>query len=179
VATPRPNELVPSGGTWSGLLFDNPTINLAPGLTWTFTFEFEEVSRDFGDSAVSFTVDWVPLPGASWTAMAGQSVTCDVFGEPVETSAYCFEHHRYDAVRLRVLEQDGTRLHVVARASGDVDAMGVQSWNVDAWLEFEGIRVQLSDADTVEAATARLDELTDTAGLTARATGHNFLFRSR
>jgi hypothetical protein len=63
----RRDELVPQGGTWNGVLFDNPSIGLPPALTWTFDLSFAEVSRDYGDSPVSLTVEWVPLPGASWS----------------------------------------------------------------------------------------------------------------
>jgi hypothetical protein len=54
----RLEELLPQGGSWNGLLFDNPNIGLAPGLTWSFELRFAEVSRDYGDSPVSFTVGW-------------------------------------------------------------------------------------------------------------------------
>jgi hypothetical protein len=56
--------------------------------------------------------------------MAGRTAECEIFAEPIETSASFFDHHRYDAVRLRVLEQDGTRIRVAAEAQGDVDDSG-------------------------------------------------------
>jgi hypothetical protein len=172
----RPEELVPQGGRWNGLLFDNPNIGLAPGLTCTFEFRFAEVSRDYGDSDVSLTVDWVPLPGATWSAMAGQATSCDVFGEPVECSAYFFEHYRYDSVELRVLQQDGNRLRVAVEGHGDVDALGVPTWRVDQWLDFEGIYVQLDGIETVDQAAAQLANFTDISGLTGSTSGHNFKF---
>ena len=67
----RSAELVARGGTWRGLLFDNPNIGLAPALTWTFEFQFGEVSRDYGESPVSLTVGWIPLRGAGLSAMKG------------------------------------------------------------------------------------------------------------
>ncbi len=172
----RRAELVPQGGSWSGLLFDNPSIGLAPGLTWTFDFQFGEVSRDYGDSPVSLTADWVPLPGADWSAMAGQAASCDVFAEPIECSAYFFEHHGYDAVQVRVLEQQGSRLRVAVEARGDVDGLGVPNWTVDQWLDFEGMYVQLSDIDTAEEAAARLAEFADISALVGTASAHNFKF---
>jgi hypothetical protein len=54
-------ELQPAGGTWEGLLFDNPPMGLAPFLSWSFTFNFGEVARSYGDTDVSVTVEWVPL----------------------------------------------------------------------------------------------------------------------
>jgi hypothetical protein len=176
---PRPDELVPRGGSWHGHLFDNPTIGLAAALTWTFEFRFEDVDRDYGTSGVSFTVDWVPLPDASWQSMAGHETACEVFAEPIECSAYFFQHHRYDSVRLRVLEQEEGRLRVAAEAHGDVDGMGIPSWSVEQWLDFDGIYVQLSDAPTLEAAAARLAEHTDSAGLVGASTGHHFKFERR
>jgi arsenate reductase len=152
----RTEELVPMGGTWSGVLFDNPSIGLSPKLTWTFDFRFGEVSRDYGDSPVSLTVDWVPLPGARWSAMEGQAASCGTFAEPVECGAYFFEHHRYDAVRLRVLEQAGSSVRVAVEARGDLDRLGVPEWSVEQWLDFEGIAVQLSDTTTIYEAATRL-----------------------
>jgi hypothetical protein len=172
----RLEELVPQGGSWKGLLFDNPNIGLAPGLTWTFEFRFAEVSRDYGDSPLSFTVDWAPLPGATWSAMAGQATSCDVFGEPVECSAYFFEHYRFDSIELRVLEQDGNRLRVAVEGHGDVDALGVPMWRGDQWLDFEGIYVQLDGIETVDQAAAQLANFTDISGLTGSMSGHNFKF---
>jgi len=169
-------ELVPEGGSWSGLLFDNPHIGLAPRLTWTFEFRFGEVSRDYGDSPVSLTVDWVPLPHAGRSAMAGQAASCDTFAEPIECSAYFFEHHCYDAVRVHVLEQQASRLRVAVDAHGDLDGLGVPVWSFEQWLDFGGIRVQVSDTDTIEDASGRLAQFTDVSGLVASSAGPNFKF---
>ena len=101
--------------------------------------------------------------------MAGQSARCEVFGEPIESSAYFFEHYCYDAVDLRIFEQDGTRLRVAADISGDVDGLGIPSWSVDDWLEFDAITVQLPVVDTVDAAAERLGAYLDISGLTPTA----------
>ena len=170
----HPERLVPKGGTWNGLLFDNPTIDLPAALTWTFEFSFEQPEDG---EPVGLTVDWVPLPrDVAWSAMAGHAATGETFGEPIECSAYFFEHYRYDAVELHILEQVGTRLRVALEVGGDVDGLGVPSWKVDQWLDFEGIYVQLSDVNSATEAEERLAELTDSSGLTATDNGHNFKF---
>lgn len=169
-------ELVPQGGGWSGLLFDNPSIGLSPALTWAFDFQFGEVSRDYGDSPVSLRVDGVPLPGANWSAMAGHAGSWDAFAAPVECSVYFFEHYRYDAVQVSVLEQRASRLRVAVEAHGDVDGLGIPVWSVEQWLDFEGISVQLSDTDTLEDASARLAEHTDVSALVGAASARNFKF---
>jgi hypothetical protein len=173
---PEPAEGAPAEGRWSGLLFDNPAIGLEARLTWTFSFATQDVPRGDGPSEVDFTVDWVPLPGAVWTSMAGRTARGEIFAEPIETSAYALEHFRYDAVDLRVLEQAGDRLRVSAEAHGDVDGLGVEGWNVDGWLAFDGITVHLSDVTTGEQAYARLSALTDTAGLVAVPSEPSFRF---
>ena len=157
------------GGEWRGHLFENPHTGLPEGLTWGFVFDLPDKQ--------SLTVEWVPLPGAEWRAMAGQSARCEVFGEPIESSVYCFEHYCYDAVDLRILEQDGTRLRVAADISGDVDGLGIPSWSVDDWLEFDAITVQLPGVDTVDAAAERLGAYLDISGLTP--TGENGLVKFR
>ncbi len=178
--TLRPEELRPvAGGTWRGLLFDNPNIGLPPGLTWTFEFPFAEVSRDYGESDVGLTVDWVPLPGAAWSTMAGHIAAGKEFGEPIECSAYFFEHYRYDVVQLRILEQAGTRLRVAVQAHGDVDGLGIPSWDVEQWLEFEGIGVALEGVESIEARTDELAKFTDISGLVADARNGRFSAPSR
>jgi hypothetical protein len=173
----RADELRFTGrGSWSGLLFDNAHIGLEPRLTWGFTFEFEEVKRDDESSAVSLTVEWVPLPGANWSSMAGQSASSDVFAEPIECSAYFFEHYRYDSVQLRVLEQSGSRLRVAVEARGDIDELGVPEWNVEGWLDFACVYVQLDGVTALEDAAARLAEFTDASGLVPVGNGHNIRF---
>ncbi len=94
---PTPDELSPHGGEWSGHLFENPHTGFPESLIWGFTFELGEVSRESGTVHVNVQVEWVPLPGAEWRAMAGRSARCQTFGEPIESSAYFFEHYCYDA----------------------------------------------------------------------------------
>ncbi len=53
-------ELVPTGGHWGGLLFDNPAIGLPLALTWSFTIDFKSVGRDYCRSEPSLTVDLGP-----------------------------------------------------------------------------------------------------------------------
>jgi hypothetical protein len=156
-------DLVPAaGGEWHGLLFDNQAVGLAPALTWTFRIPFEPID---GDPA-ALDVDWVPLAAPSWRAMAGRSARSASFAEPAEASVYHYGHHRYDRVDLTVSEQDGARLRVVVTVSGDIDALGPSSITVDAWLTFDGIRVQLGDAGSASAALSRLASFTDVDGLT-------------
>jgi hypothetical protein len=137
---------VSRGGAWSGLLIDNPTIALPPQLTWSFTFDFKDVERSFGTSRVSVSVDRVPLKDSTWHAMAGQTASATTFAQPIESSVYFFEHHRFDAVNLQVLEQHGNELLVQADLRGDIDGLGIETLSVSASLEFEGIIVHLSEA---------------------------------
>ena len=178
--TERPlvaGDLVPTGGSWSGLLFDNPAIGLPAQLTWTFNFNFTEVDLGYGPSAANMTVDWVPLPGANWRSLAGRTVSAAVFAEPVETSIYFFAHHRYDEAHLEVLAQRGPDLEVEATVKGDVDGLGLETVDVRAALAFEGIRVHLSDTPASPAeAASRLAEFTDISGLVATGDRGRFLF---
>jgi hypothetical protein len=173
-------ELVPRGGSWSSLLFDNPRIQLQPQLTWTFTFDYEEVERSYGSTAVSLSIDWVPLPRCSWRRMVGQVASASVFAEPIESSAYFFEHYRYDAVDLQVVEQRQHQLRVVAAVHGDVDGLGIEALEVDEWLRFHWIAVNLSDVPpTVALAEHRLEQFTDVEGLVGTRTAGGFWFRVR
>jgi hypothetical protein len=172
-------DLVPAeGGTWRGLLFDNPSIGLAPQLTWTFAFPFDEVDRDYGTSPVALDIDWVPLAVGGWRTLAGQRVECDGFGEPVESSLYFFMHHRFDAVALRIAEQDEQKIHVLAEVTGDLDRLGIAALAVDAWLGFTGIMVALHDVGSEAEALARLGDFTDPDGLSVSGggAGTRFLF---
>lgn len=172
-------ELAPAeGGQWSGLLFDNPRIGLAPQLTWTFTFPFREVVRDYGDSPVELTLEWVPLPASAWHAMTGASARSATFGERGEASVYFFTHHRYAGIDLGILDQRGLMVHARAAVSGDLDGLGPGSLTADAWLRFAGISVSLSDSHSAGTAWSRLREFTDTTGLSPTpAPRHNsFLF---
>lgn len=156
-----PEDLIPAeGGTWSGLLFDSPRIGLPAALTWSFSFQFAEVS----DSPVSLDVDWLTLEVPGWHSLAGQVVR--QAGRPVEGSVYYFNHHRFHRIDLEVAEQRGGAIHARAELSGDLDGLGMPSVPADAWLDFSGIRVQLADIGTPEEALARLSDFTDTTGLT-------------
>jgi hypothetical protein len=159
-------ELVPAaGGEWHGLLFDNQAVGLPPALTWTFRVPFAPIG---GDPA-ALDVEWIPLAAPGWRAMAGQEAQSPSFAEPAEASVHHHGHHRYDRVSLRVAEQDGARIRVVMTVSGDIDALGPASITVDTWLSFAGIRVQLGDAGTADAALSRLAAFTDVDGLTEHA----------
>jgi hypothetical protein len=119
-----PEEILLVGGSWEGLLFENPSTGLPLLLSWTFTFEFADVARGFGTSPLSLTVDWVRLGGSTWEAMVGQSASGSSFGDPIEASVYFFEHHRFDAAEVEVTAQDGDRLYVMASVRGDIDGLG-------------------------------------------------------
>ena len=107
----RSDELVPAGGSWNGLLFDNPRLGLAPALTWTFTFRFQDVVRDT-NSAVSVDVDWVPLPAARWQDITPQQVASRRFAEPVEAKGKSEPVVAWEAVRAAA--PDGPIGRVVA-----------------------------------------------------------------
>jgi hypothetical protein len=152
-----------AGGSWSGLLFDNAAVGLAPALTWTFRVPFAPVD---GQPA-TLEVDWLPLPATGWRSLRGLAATSDAFAEPAECFVHLNGHHRYDRVRLLVSEQDGTRIRVSVTAAGDLDRLGPPEIAVDAWLDFAGIRVQLGDAPSAAAALDRLAGFTDVTGLQA------------
>lgn len=163
---PTVAELVPVGGSWGGLLFDNPTIDLLPALIWTFTFDYAEVVRDYGAVTPSLTVDWIPLPRCSWRRMAGLNASAAAFAEPIESSVYFFQHHRYQAAEIRVADQRGLDTSVVACVYGDIDGLGIPSLSAEGWLRFGGILVRLSERiGGSDEARARLEEFTDTTGL--------------
>ena len=163
----RSELIVSDGGLWRGLLFDNPKLGLPPELTWSFTFAFADVSRAYGSSPVSMDIDWVFLNPSDWRRMAGQSAQIDQFGEPAEASVYFFEHHRYSAVDLRILDQRGAAILVSAVVSGDLDELGMESLAVTSWLTFAGITVQLSAGPSVEESVARLGDFTGVSALTS------------
>ena len=178
VDEPRIDELTPVGGTFSGLLFENPNTGYPLQLTWTFSVDCAEVSRDYGSTQPNLVVDWVPAVGRTrWDEMAGVRFAGSTFGEPIETSVYFFDHHRYDAVEVEVVEQLGTELSVRVHVSGDVDSLGISELEVDATLTFAGIYVQTGTSGTnVEAAGELLSRFTDVSGLRGRQRGHNVVF---
>ena len=170
-------ELVPSGGTWSGLLFDNPSIGLAAQLTWEFTFEFADVERSYGSTPVTVTIDWVPISNSRWHSMAGRRAASNTFSHPIESSVYFFEHHRFDAASLSILDQRESMVHVVAEISGDIDRLGIDTIDLTAWLRFTGITVALTDCPEDEpAAMARLADFTDVRDLVATTSAHAYTF---
>jgi hypothetical protein len=160
------SELIPAeGGEWSGLLFDNPTVGLPPRLTWTFAFPYQDVARDYGDSPVSLTIDWIPLATPSWRGMTGLTARSVTFGERGEASIYFFAHHRYASIDLDLLAQRDLTVHAYATVYGDIDGLGIESLTADAWLRFAGITVALSDSRAADVAWARLQDFTDTTEL--------------
>ena len=171
------HELSPVGGSWTGLLFENPAVGYPLKLTWTFTVDFNEVRRGFGSVSPSLTIDWVPLPESSWLAMQGHHVACGSFSEPIETSVYYFDHHRYDSVELTITDQQAGTVDIRTNIAGDIDGLGIPELSTEATLSFGGICVQLDEVGTdVETARSRLAEFANTAGLRGRARGHNVVF---
>nr|WP_296071416.1 hypothetical protein [uncultured Actinoplanes sp.] len=154
--------LVPAeGGEWNGLLFDNPSVGVAPALTWTFRVPLADVD---GEPA-ALDVEWLPVRTGGWRAMAGLAASSDEFAEPAEASVRFQGHHRYQRVAVRVLEQQGTRIRVAITVAGDLDQLGPPEFAVEAWLRFTGILVQLSGVTGADEALRRLAEFTDTSGL--------------
>lgn len=169
---------MPVGGEWRGLLFDNLRTGKTLSLSWTFTFEYEPVRRDYGETAPALEVDWVPLGQCSWSNMVGQQAKARRFSKPIETSAYFFEHHRFDQIEVRILEQRGSEIRVTAAASGDIDGLGLDLLEADRWLQFRGIHVQPSvQPRDVDDALRLLAEFTDVTGLVGVSSENNYLFR--
>ncbi|MFB9909703.1 hypothetical protein [Allokutzneria oryzae] len=167
-ACPHVNKPVPSSdGEWSGRLSENQGNGSAPCLTWCFTFYPEVVLEGESESsAVTLTVDSVPLPVTSWRDMAGQTVECTESGEPVEASAYLGYHLFYEEVELKIHEQRGSRIRASARVfDSDSFEDALDPLSVEAWLDFTGIDVQLEDVRSAGAAAARLRDVIDASGL--------------
>jgi hypothetical protein len=166
--------LVPAeGGEWNGLLFDNPSVGLAPALTWTFRIPFADVDGE----AAALDVEWLPIETGGWRAMAGLAASSPEFAEPAEASVRYQGHHRYDRVRLRVIEQDGPRIRVAVTVAGDLDQLGPAEISTEAWLRFTGIFVQLSGVTDAGAALGRLGEFTDTSGLAEQPDPRGIAYR--
>ncbi|MFC7548010.1 hypothetical protein [Plantactinospora sp. GCM10030261] len=171
------DDFVPAdGGEWYGLLFDNPSLDLPPRLTWCFNFPFKDVSRE-DDSPLSLNVEWLPVPADSWRRLTGRHLTSAHFGEPAEASIYYYLHHRFDSLDLDLVEQRGRLLRAVATVSGDIDHLGIDPVRADAWLTFTGILVSLHDAVSPDAALARLGQFTDTNGLALEPDGSDAALR--
>lgn len=165
------------GGSWSGLLFENPDVGYPLTLTWTFGIAFENVVRDYGSTSPSLTIDWVPAGSAGWTTMAGRRFRGNTFADPIETSVHFFNHHRFDRVDLEVDEQDRDLLRVAAVASGDIDGLGLEQVSAHATLRFEGIHVQTEAVrNDPRAAIDLLSRITTIDGLTPRPRRWGVLF---
>lgn len=174
---PHRDELVPIGGTWSGLLYENLQTGCDLRLTWTFTFDYEPVRREYGTTEPSLSIDWVPFGESNWRSLAGNEMNTKRFAEPIESSVYFFEHYRYDATDIRVVEQEAADVRVSASVRGDIDGLGLGSLYVDQRLRFRGIYVQPSLLpDSTEAAEALLSRFTDTAGLVGVRRQHSYAF---
>ncbi|SDD36522.1 hypothetical protein SAMN05421872_107312 [Nocardioides lianchengensis] len=171
-------DLIPTGGRWNGLLFENPVSGYDAALTWTFEVDLDVTPVDTTEVTSSLTIDWVPAPLAgSWASMVGLEVSCS-FGEPAEASVYLGEHHRYRDIRLSVLAQERERLLVDVALAGDEDGLGHAEVAARAWLVFEGIYVQLHPKpETVDMAASALARFTSVAGLDGQDRAHNYLFR--
>lgn len=176
----RTDELRPVGGSWHGLLFENPVSGYPLALSWTFSIEFVEVDRDYGSVSPSLSIDWVPSAASSWNEMAGQSFSGRSFADPIETSLYFFEHYRFDHVDLAIESQTLDELTVHAAARGDIDALGLAEVSARSTLSFAGIYVQTeaTGVDTA-AATALLARFVDVEGLQPTSRGHNVIFERR
>ena len=174
----RGDELVPAGGSWNGLLFDNPRLGLAPALTWTFTFRFQDVARGDSSSEVSVDVDWVPLPSARWQKITPKQLASPRFADPVEASVYFFEHYRFDSVELQLQQQRGAQLRANATLRGDIDGLGMDEVHVDDWLRFDGIIVSMNGVTSAPVAGSQLANFTDVSRLTqvGRTAGGGFIF---
>ncbi len=171
------DELKVSGGSWSGLLFENSATKYPLTLSWTFTVEFEPLSREYGDVTPSLTVDWVPAEGRGWKDMAGCRFACHTFGEPVESSLYFFDHFRFDQADVSTEERPSHDLGVSVVVSGDIDGLGLSEVSAQAVLGFRGIYVQTDEAGVDSAAAAEvLARFSDLEGLVARPQGHNVVF---
>jgi len=170
-------ELRPAGGWWSGVLFDNPAVWLAPKLTWCFTFNFAGVVRDHSAASPALTIEWVNLPVASWRDLAGHRASCHAFARPIEASISFFDQHRYDTIDLHVVKQRNRLVQAVAEVEGDLDGLGIEALRASSRLLFDGITVALSSPPPdVQAARALLEEHTDASDLAGypRAGGYWF-----
>ncbi|WP_127500861.1 hypothetical protein [Actinoplanes solisilvae] len=161
------------GGGWSGLLFDSAAVGLPPALTWACEIPLAPVEG----VPAGLDLEWLPWEASGWQAMAGVEVKCGSFAEPVEASVRLRGHHRYDSVHVRVAEQRGDLIRVVATLSGDLDGLGPDEVSVDAWLAFRGVSVQLAEVSSASQALARLAGFTETAGLAEVGDPRGIAFR--
>lgn len=162
----RAGRLVPQpGGEWWGALFENPAMGIPPMLTWGFSFDFLSVEDDDVEVPLYLTVEYVPLPAPSWQQLAGHRLASRGSSSLAEAVVNHYLRHRFEAIDLTVVEQDGSNLRVAVIVTGDLDDLGVDPLRADAWLTFEGISVSLPDATGPDGAFARLGEFTDTSTL--------------
>lgn len=169
--------MTPTGGTWGGLLFENANTGYPLALSYTFTFDFAEVSRDYGSVSPNLVIDWIPAGDATWHEMTGQHFSGSTFGDPVEASVYFFEHHRYECADMTVVGQEGSDLAVRARIAGDIDGLGLADIRVEETLTFQGLIVHTEGVGTdIAAARKLIGRFTDITGLQPQAARHNVVF---
>jgi hypothetical protein len=170
----RVRDLRPTGGSWGGLLFDNPRIGLPPRMTWHFGVDCEDV--DGAELAVD--VDWVPLGVASWRAVDGRTFRSTRFAEPAEGSVRFGDTYRFDEVHLRVLAQRDVDIDVWLGLRGDIDGLGIDLLEVSATLTFRGLSIQLDRSPrSVRDAARRLRVHTKLDGLVGTQEGRGVSFR--
>ena len=170
------DELVPVGGTWSALLFENPVVACPLVLTWTFTIDFAEVGRDFGAVSPSLSIDWVPAT-TGWRDLVGCRFESVRFAEPVESSIYFFQHYRYEGASVDVTAGSDSEIDVRVHVFGDLDGLGLPRVETETRLRFAGIIVQTAATGSdIPAATALLAQFTDVSGLHAVSRAHNVVF---
>ena len=160
-------DLVPDGGSWGAVLFDNPAVGLAPSLYWWVTFSYLDIRRDWGETSCQLDVEWIVLGPTDWRGMTPTTVTCPTYGSPTEASLHVLAHHRFESVTIAVGDQRGDRLHVRADVAGDLDGLGLPALRAEAWLDFEALVVSLRERPpSVDAARSLLAAFTTVDGLT-------------
>ena len=172
----RQEELVPRTGAWGGVLFENPAVGVPLRLSWWFRVDFETISRSYGDTTPNLQVEWVDLSVPSWRHLEGCATQSQAFGDPIESSVYYFEHHRFEAVAMRVNSQSSTSIDISIVVRGDIDRLGIDSLHVETALEFEGISIH-TEGLTADEAVTTLSAFTDTDGLTPTPRGRTLRLR--
>jgi hypothetical protein len=170
-------DLVPDGGSWGAVLFDNPRIGLPPSLYWWVTFRYLDIGREWGETSCQLDAEWIVLGPTDWRAMTPTAVSYPTFGAPAEASLYYFDHHRFESLAVVVGEQRGHRLFVRIDLAGDLDGLGLPALRAEAWLDFEALVVAVSDRPpTVDAARSLLGAYTSVEALTGREERGNYRF---
>jgi hypothetical protein len=171
------NELIALGGTWNGVLFENPATGYPLALTWSCSIDFAPLERPYGSTEPGISIDWLPARTAEWRRLAGLSFTGTTFADPIESSIYVFAHHRYDAVDLVVGRQVDQAIDVSVSLRGDIDGLGLPEVAVRSTVAFGGIFVQCSESGTDPDAAARvLSRFCSLDGLEPRTQPHNVVF---